>query len=66
MIIRIKHLRMAGLCNREPRIFCQRQGWSWQEFLEHGFEEEKLIATGDPHALKVVEFAHKDEANERR
>lgn len=64
MIIRMKHVRAAGMCNREPRIFCARQGWSWQEFLDRGFPEEQLLATGDPMALRVVEVAHKLEAGE--
>jgi hypothetical protein len=64
MIIRMKHVRAAGMCNREPRIFCARQGWSWQEFLDHGFPEEQLLATDDPMALRVVEAAHKLEDGE--
>lgn len=56
----MKHLRAAGMCNREPRIFCARQGWSWQEFIDHGFPASKLIATGDPMALKVAGIALRD------
>lgn len=59
MMIRMKHLRAVGICNHESRIFCQRQGWSWQEFLERGFPEEQLVATGDPNALRVVEHARR-------
>jgi hypothetical protein len=64
VIIRMKHIRAAGMCNREPRVFCQRQGWSWQEFLDHGFPEEKLLATGDPMALRVVEVARRMDAKD--
>ncbi len=60
MIIRMKHLRAAGYCNREPRIFFQRQGWSWQEFLDHGIDSELVEATGDALALKVVEIVRQD------
>jgi hypothetical protein len=56
----MKHLRAANMCNREPRIFCQRQGWSWQEFLEHGFTAEQLEATGDPMAIRVAAIARQD------
>lgn len=58
MMIRMEHIRAAGLCNRGARYFVQQQGWSWQEFLDHGIEEERLLETGNPYALRVVEIAH--------
>jgi hypothetical protein len=59
----MKHLRAAGYCNREPRMWFVRHGFSWQDFLDHGIEVEKVEATGDALAMKVVEIARKDTAN---
>lgn len=60
IMVRMKHLRAAGFCNREPRIFFQRQGWSWQDFLDHGIPIEIVRATNDPLALQVVAIAEAD------
>jgi hypothetical protein len=57
VMVRMEHLRAAGMCNREPRIFCRRQGWSWQEFIDTGLPAELLEATGDPMALRVAAIA---------
>lgn len=56
----MKHLRAAGYCNREPRLFFQRYGWSWQDFLDHGIAVSIVEATGDALALRVVEIARRD------
>ena len=57
MIVRISHVRKARLCNRGAREWFARYGLDWQEFLDHGIDAEKLTATGDPYALRVVEVA---------
>lgn len=62
VIVTMRHIRAAGMCNKEPRLFCSQQGWSWQEFIDHGFPASKLLATGNPMALRVVEAARKDRA----
>lgn len=59
-IVRISHLRAAGYCNREPRVWFARQGLSWSDFATQGINASVLVATGDPLALKVVEIARKD------
>jgi len=56
----MRHLRAAGMCNREPRKFGMRQGWSWAEFLERGIAVEIVEATGDPLALRVAEIARRE------
>lgn len=63
MIIRVKHLRAVGICNREPRIWCKQHGLDWSEFVLHGFDDSVLLATGDPMALKVVEAARREAAD---
>jgi hypothetical protein len=60
VMVRMKHLRAVGMCNREPRRFCAAQGWSWQEFLDTGIPAERFYATGDPMAKKVADAAVKE------
>lgn len=59
-VIRMKHLRAAGMCNREPRKWFKDRGFSWSDFLTNGISIQKIIDTGDPLALKVAEIAAKD------
>lgn len=63
MRIYMRHLRAANMCNREPRIWFARHGFSWSDFIANGIEAEKIIATGDPLALLVVEAARKEGAD---
>jgi hypothetical protein len=62
VVVRMKHLRAAGMCNREPRLFFKQQGWSWQEFLDHGLPVEQVEASGDPMALRVAAIAREEAA----
>jgi len=41
----------------EPAIFSIGMALDWQEFLKEGVDAEKLRATGDAMALKVVKVA---------
>jgi hypothetical protein len=56
----MRHLRAVGYCNREPRLFFARQGWSWQGFLDQGIDVEVVEATGDPMALRVAAAAREE------
>lgn len=60
VIVTMKHLRLARMCNREPRVFCERHGISWSDFVTNGLPAQVLLDTGDHFALKVVEIARKD------
>lgn len=60
VMVRMKHLRMAGMCNREPRTFCAQQGLSWSDFVSEGLPAELLEATGDPMAIRVAAIARED------
>jgi hypothetical protein len=62
----MRHLRGANMCNREPRVWFKRQGFSWNDFLSHGIAASDLIATGDPLALIVVEVARKERTGVER
>lgn len=53
-------MRELGYCNRGAREWFTRHGLSWAEFLAGGIEADKLRATGDAMAARVVEHAEKD------
>lgn len=61
-MVHMRHLRAVGMCNREPRLFAKRQGWSWTEFVTNGLPIELIEATGDPLAMRVAQAA-RDEAD---
>lgn len=50
-------MRELGYCNRGAREFFAQHGLSWAEFLDAGVDADKLRATGDAMALRVVEHA---------
>jgi hypothetical protein len=57
VIVRMVHIRQAKMCSNGTRDFFNRHGLDWQEFLKEGVDAEKLRATGDAMALKVVKVA---------
>lgn len=60
MIVLPQDLRLAcprGYCHRGGRAFCARHGIDWGAFIKHGIESEKLLATGDAMAERVVKVA---------
>lgn len=63
VMVRISHLRAAGMCNREPRAWFKRQGLSWSDFATAGIDAETLYATGDPLAKIVADIAVKEAAD---
>ena len=56
-IVRMVHVRQAKMCSSGAREFFARHELDWQEFLKNGIDAEKLRATGDAMALKVVKVA---------
>lgn len=58
-IVTIAHLRMAGMCSREPRAWMQRHGLNWNEFITNGYPTSVLLATGDSLALPAIEAARR-------
>lgn len=53
----MRDVRAARFCCRGARAFCKRYGLDWSAFLKDGLPAEKLLATGDALAIKVVEVA---------
>jgi hypothetical protein len=55
--VTMRHIRAAKLCRRGTKAFFERHDLDWIDFLKNGIEAEKLAATGDAMALRVVEIA---------
>jgi len=62
----MRHLRAAGMCNREPRLWFAAHGFSWSDFVTNGISIEEVEATGDPLGMVVVEVALREEADAQR
>lgn len=56
----MRHIRMAKLCAPGTRGWWRKHGLDWRDFVKNGIEGEKLIATGDPLAMRVVEAARSE------
>jgi hypothetical protein len=56
-LITMRHVRQAGMCSKGARMFFRRHGLDWATFVRQGLPAEKIAATGDAMALKVVEVA---------
>jgi uncharacterized protein YaiI (UPF0178 family) len=60
----VRHLRAANMCNREPRIWFARHGFSWSDFIANGISVEDVIATGDIGlAQPAIDEARKERDN---
>lgn len=57
MIIRVNDVRRAGVCVNGLRAFFTQHGLDLNDFIEHGIEAERLLATGDAMAAEVVRKA---------
>lgn len=56
--VRHKHMRSLGYCNRGSRLFFERYGLSWSEFLRGGIDANKL--PDDAMAKRVITEAKRD------
>lgn len=57
IIITLQDMRKVKYCARGAKSFLAKHGLSWSDFLEKGIPSDRLEATGDAMALKVVEVA---------
>lgn len=57
ILVKMTHVRQAGMCSKGTREFFKRHSLDWQEFLKNGIEAAKLEATGDAMAIEVVRVA---------
>jgi len=59
-------MRELRYCNRGARGFFARHGLDWRAFLAGGIDADRLLATGDAMALKVIEHAKKESGHGRQ
>lgn len=57
LMITMRHVRAADLCSRGSRNWFEKYGLSWNEFLTTGISADRILATGDAFAVRVVEKA---------
>lgn len=57
-----RHLTELHYCARGCRLFFERHGIDWSEFLRNGVPRSEFIRTGDAMALRAVELADKESA----
>lgn len=55
--VTMKDIRVAKLCSSGTRVFFEKHGFEWRDFLTNGIAAQKLFNTNDAMALKVVEVA---------
>lgn len=65
-IVRMRHIRQANLCAGGTRSWFVEHGFDWTSFLVNGIDAEKLIATEDALALRVVRIAKSEEDHGRK
>lgn len=63
VIVRIEHIRAAGICVAGARTWAKQQGIDFRDFLNNGLPASRLEQTGEHFALKVVEIARREAAN---
>lgn len=63
--VTVQDLKTVHFCNRGGRLFFERHGLDWSDFIKNGVDAEALRATGDAMALAVVEEAERREARGR-
>lgn len=59
-----KDIRAARLCFGGARPWFRRHGLDWQDFLANGIAAERLAATGDALAFRVIAIAQEREDRE--
>lgn len=60
MIIRMKHVRAAGLCSRGAKNFCENLGFDWLDFVENGVDVALLEGVDDAMLASVIAIAEKE------
>ena len=59
LIVTVQDLRASRICFQGARPWFRRHGLDWQAFLAEGIAAERLAATGDALAFRVIAEARK-------
>jgi hypothetical protein len=60
ILVKPRHVRMAGGCAEGARVFLRRHGISDREFFLRGLPIDVVEATGDAMALRVAQAAREE------
>jgi len=70
VIVTFRHLRTVpgfgrkpGYCSSKSRVWFERHGFCWSDFLKNGIDAELLLATQDALAERLVAWARECEAS---
>ncbi len=61
-MLRVAHIRQAGLCLQGARAWFKRHGWSYNDFIRDGRPVEDFEETGCPLAQRAVKIAREEVA----
>jgi hypothetical protein len=63
----VRHCDMSALrfCNRGARLFCERHGIDWNEFVTKGIDAERVSDIDDAMLSEVIERARRREAKDK-
>lgn len=57
----MRHIRANNLCAGGARAWFKSYGFDWRDFTANGIDSERLLATGDDFAKRVVDSAKAEE-----
>lgn len=60
VVVRMRHVRAAGLCASGARSWCQRHDFDWTVFLTEGVAAEEVTSRGCALADRVVAVARQE------
>lgn len=60
-LVRVTHLRKAGLCSRGARLWCERFGLDYMQFVRVGYPASVIESKGDALGNRVAEIARREE-----
>jgi hypothetical protein len=53
-------MRMARVCARGSRVWCARNGFSWQEFVSNGLPVSTMRQLNDPIINRIIAEAERE------
>lgn len=59
LIVTLNDIRAIGFCNKGARVWFDRHGLDWHDFVKNGIDETTLEATGDAMALRAISQARR-------
>lgn len=59
-IVRHRHCRELGYCNRGLRQWCAREGIDWPDFLKNGISVDILKASQNAMAERAIALAERE------